>query len=64
MKSRLLDVVQHVAPNRLHLALKGLQFFEYLSSLRCISRSETLRILNVNGNDKTKRRRFVPIMTA
>ncbi|XP_023523707.1 uncharacterized protein LOC111787864 isoform X1 [Cucurbita pepo subsp. pepo] len=57
MKSRLLDVVQHVAPNRLHLALKGLQFFEYLSSLRCISRSETLRILNVNGNDKTKRRR-------
>ncbi|KGN54574.1 uncharacterized protein LOC101216488 isoform X2 [Cucumis sativus] len=55
MKSHLFDVIQKVAPNRLYLSLKGVQFFEYLSSLRCISRSETLRISR--GPDKTKRRR-------
>ncbi|KAA0045241.1 putative P-loop containing nucleoside triphosphate hydrolases superfamily protein [Cucumis melo var. makuwa] len=55
MKACLFDVIQKVAPNRSYLSLKGVQFFEYLSSLRCISRSETLRISK--GPDKTKRRR-------
>ncbi|XP_038898741.1 uncharacterized protein LOC120086264 isoform X2 [Benincasa hispida] len=55
MKSRLFDVIQQVAPDRSYLSLKGVRFFEYLSSLRCISRSETLRLSK--GPDKTKRRR-------
>ncbi|XP_022140030.1 uncharacterized protein LOC111010770 isoform X2 [Momordica charantia] len=54
-KSRLFNVIQSVAPGRSYLALKGGPFFEYLSTLRCISRSETSRISK--GTDKTKRRR-------
>lgn len=55
MKSRLFDVIRQVAPDRSFLALKGVQFFEYLSSLRCISRSEALRLSK--GTNKMKRRR-------
>ncbi|XP_054788869.1 uncharacterized protein LOC129294480 isoform X2 [Prosopis cineraria] len=55
MQTSLFSVVQSTVPARLSLALKGVAFNEYLSSLRLIARLEDLRISQ--GAEKTRRRR-------
>ncbi|XVF64587.1 hypothetical protein PTKIN_Ptkin09bG0180500 [Pterospermum kingtungense] len=55
VRSCLFNIISAIVPSRLYLALKGAAFHEYISSLRCISRSETSR-LSV-GTGMTKRRR-------
>ncbi|KAK6257507.1 hypothetical protein QUC31_000966 [Theobroma cacao] len=55
VKSCLSNIIGSIVPSRSHLALKGAAFHEYISSLRCISRSEASR-LSV-GMNWTKRRR-------
>ncbi|XP_021284558.1 uncharacterized protein LOC110416794 isoform X2 [Herrania umbratica] len=55
VKSCLSNIVGSIVPSRSHFALNGAAFHEYISSLRCISRSEASR-LSV-GMNWTKRRR-------
>ncbi|KAM6572301.1 hypothetical protein CsatA_016381 [Cannabis sativa] len=57
-KSRLVDVVQSIVPSKSFMTLKGAACYEYLSSLRCISKSEASR-LSENSVKPRKRRRWV-----
>ncbi|XP_028774992.1 uncharacterized protein LOC114731905 isoform X2 [Neltuma alba] len=57
MQTSLFDVVQSIVPARLSLALKGVAFNEYLSSLRLIAGLEDFRMSQ--GAEKTRRRRYV-----
>ncbi|XP_031281321.1 uncharacterized protein LOC116139808 isoform X1 [Pistacia vera] len=55
VKSSLFNTIKSIVPRKSYLALKGDAFHEYLSSLGCISRSETSRLSELKN--KTKRRR-------
>ncbi|XP_062098081.1 uncharacterized protein LOC133803953 isoform X2 [Humulus lupulus] len=57
-KSHLVDVVQSIVPSKSLMTLKGSACYEYLSSLRCISKSEASRLSNDTGKPR-KRRRWV-----
>ncbi|KAM7253025.1 hypothetical protein ACFE04_025643 [Oxalis oulophora] len=55
MRSDIFDTINTIVPPRSCLALKGIAYHEYLSSLGCMSRSETLRVSGGCQN-RTKRR--------
>ncbi|KAL6962143.1 hypothetical protein U1Q18_037097 [Sarracenia purpurea var. burkii] len=55
LDSRLCSIVQSIVPSRSYLATKGDAFYEYLSSLGQISRSEASRLSE--SIDKTKQKR-------
>ncbi|XP_057738608.1 uncharacterized protein LOC130955701 isoform X1 [Arachis stenosperma] len=56
-KTSLMKVIQSIVPTRLSLALKGTAFNEYLSTVRQISISEGLRILQGVEKKRGKRAR-------
>ncbi|KAF4354531.1 hypothetical protein F8388_022253 [Cannabis sativa] len=57
-KSHLADVVESIVPSKSLMTLKGAACYEYLSSLRCISKSEASRLSKDTGIQR-KRRRWV-----
>ncbi|PON46995.1 Checkpoint protein [Parasponia andersonii] len=57
-KSCLVDIVQSVVPPKSLMALKGAACYEYLSSLRCISKSEASRLSEDNVKPRKRRRRI------
>ncbi|XP_052201020.1 uncharacterized protein LOC127807329 isoform X2 [Diospyros lotus] len=56
LDSNICSVVQSIVPSRLYLATKGDAFYEYLSSLGQISRSEASRLSESSGKTKQRRR--------
>lgn len=56
-RKSLFNVIQSIVPARLSLAMKGIAFNEYLSSLRQISVSEDLRMSQ--GAKKMRKGRYV-----
>ncbi|XP_041009916.1 uncharacterized protein LOC121254019 [Juglans microcarpa x Juglans regia] len=55
MNSSLFNIIQSILPARSYLTVRDVRFYEYLSSLRLISRSEASRLSE--GTEKTRRRR-------
>jgi hypothetical protein len=60
MKSCLFDIIQSLVPSRSYMTVKGEAFYEYLSSLGHIARSEASRLSA--SIDKIKGRRYIIVM--
>ena len=60
MKSCLFDIIQSLVPSRSYMTMKGEAFYEYLSSLGHIARSEASRLSA--SIDKIKGRRYIIVM--
>ncbi|KAK3230659.1 hypothetical protein Dsin_002540 [Dipteronia sinensis] len=57
MKLCLFNTIKSLVPKKSYLGLKGVAFHEYLSSLGCISRSETSRLSECINKTKGRRAR-------
>lgn len=55
--SSVFDVIQSIVPSKSCMALKGAAYYEYLSSLRCMSRSEASRLSEEKEKPRKRRGR-------